>query len=155
MSQEVSCSTQICALLMTITLSTKSAWPTIIITTESARSSRIRENQSMPYTVNAVHGPIRVPCSTRGYSISKQAQASSVDRTSQSKAKAPSLKPFKTLAVQMLIQIRKVIAIAPNGPRARCSQMSLHLQPMSNSGSRVSNKAGRLPPKMVTWTSSH
>ena len=141
-SQEDSCSTQIFALLMTTTSSTNSAWLNTTITTESARSSRIRESQSMLYTVNAVLGPIRVPCSTREYSINRLAQASSVDKRSQSKAKAPSLKSFKTLAVLMLTQTRKATAIAPNGQRARCSQMSLHSQPMSSSGSRASNKAG-------------
>ena len=137
-----SCSTQTFALLMTTTLSTKNAWLKTIITTESARNSKTRAYQSMLYTVNVVLGPIRVPCSTREYSISRLVQASSADRRSQSKAKAPSLKSFKTLAVLMLTQTRKATAIAPNGQRARCSQMSLHSQPMSSSGLRASNKAG-------------
>jgi len=53
---------------MIITQSTKNAWLRTTITTEDAKNFRIKELQSMRYTVTAVLGLTKVLCSTRVYS---------------------------------------------------------------------------------------
>merc|ERR550514_908340 len=90
---------------MTTTRSTKNAWLKTIITTESARSSKIRAHQSMLYTVNVVLGPIRVPCSTRESLTRRMDQQIFVANKSQQEAKNRSSKQLEmpVVPIELLI----------------------------------------------------
>jgi len=108
---------------MTTTHSIKNAWLRTISTTEDARNSRIKVNQSMPWRPNVVHGHTKVLCSTKVYSKNKMEQQISVANKFHLEAKNLNLKLSRTLAVSTKAQSPLVIVIVLNGQRVKLSHM--------------------------------
>jgi len=86
---------------MTTTQSIKNAWLKTITTTEDAKSFKIKESLSMPYTANVVLGPTKAPCSTKVYLTNKEAKvlARSVVKKFHSEVNNRSFKQYEMLVV--------------------------------------------------------